>query len=57
MARRKFQPSPQLEENRQRQIPAKWLEEWAAFSDEEGWRGGAECLICGRPIRDCLSAI
>jgi len=56
MARVEFRESKRREANRRLPVPKTWLAEWAALPEGEGWRGGAECLICGRPIRDVKTA-
>lgn len=56
MARIEFRESPRREVNRRLKVPPEWLAEWAALPPGEGWRGGAECLICGRVIRDQKTA-
>lgn len=56
MARVEFRESPRREANRRLRVPAEWLREWKALPEGERWRGGAECLICGKPIRDARAA-
>jgi len=56
MARVEFRESKRREANRRLPVPPEWLAEWRALPEGEGWRGGAECLICGRLIRDARAA-
>lgn len=52
MARIEFRESKRREANRRLPVPPEWLAEWAELPEGERWRGGAECLICGKVIRD-----